>query len=183
MLEDIRQLKLFGALAAIEASHFSLRFTEFGAFLKVMALVAVTFSFTKAQLHLHAATFKVEAGADNGEAFLLCRHRQLKDLALVEEKLAGTLRGMLKPLTSGLPRLNITAIKERLIAFNTREGIANVHLPLADRFHLSAYENKPCFEGALDVIIVARTLIGDGILSHRGGAEFLLEKQSVFEVY
>lgn len=150
----------------METGNFALGFPKFGLFLEILPLVGVAFALPQSQFYFDAAAFEIELQADESEAFLQGRLRELEDLVLVQEELAGPLRFVLEPGPGSLPRLDVTTVKPRFVAFDTREGIADIDLAGADRFYLGSTQNKAGLEGLGDNKITAGAFVSGDFGRH-----------------
>ncbi len=74
---------------------------------------------------------------------------------------------MVEPFASGLPWLDVTAVKEDLVSLDAGEGVGDVDFPHPDRFDLGAFEFKAGFVFVEDVEIPAGLPVGGDFGAHR----------------
>ena len=124
-----------------------------------LALVVAGLAPRRRQLDLGPAVLEVDAERHERRAPVLERPRELDDLLVVQQQLAGAHRVELAPRE--LVGRHVHAVQPDLAVLDARVGVLEVGAAVADRLHLGPLEHDAALVRVQHEVVVARLAIGD----------------------
>jgi hypothetical protein len=110
--------------------------------------------------------FPIESKSNERLSIDDTRGKKLSDLGFVEEKLAWSVRLMLR-MAGAIVRLDIGIVQKYFAVFDPGERVIEIGKSGSDRFDFGALQFDPSLDLVKDMVIVKRTPVGDDLNGHR----------------
>lgn len=138
--------------------HGFLNFPVRLAFFDGFALVMKLFAFRQREFQFDDAIFEIKLERDQAVSLFLAGPDQPRDLLFMQEQFSFA-RGVVVELVCRAVMKNVAVVKIYFAMFKLGETVHQIGPAIPQGFHFASPENQPCFEGALDEVLVARFFI------------------------